>query len=346
VLCVLWALRARREDRRFRRLLAPVAFVVAAPVVFAGSLGFSIPVLLLVIALLVVDVSLRSAVVGSVILTVIGLALHLPDWVNALSNGLAIGVLLCVGIVLGMALGAYDDALASARRTLAERDRVTDELRDSLERLRRKHAVEKELVLADERARSARELHDGLGHRLTLTSIGLEYAERMREKDPEAAWEEVGNVRSIVIRALTEMRTWVRALHPVRDADATGVQAFEAIAESFRGTGLEVEVSGEAELAPGPETALVLYRAVQEGLTNALRHGGAHYAGIHLAPTPGAGVVLSVRSDLDDEASGRLPDGPPSHGFGLRGLTERAEELGGSVRAERTGDEFVLEVTL
>src|SRR5699024_11598913 len=111
-------------------------------------------------------------------------------------------------------------------------------------------------------------------YRLTLISISLEFARRTRQSDPEAAWGEIDTADATSREAMTEMRTWVRALSPVRDADATGAAAFEAIAESFRGSGLEVGVETSGEDVPlRQEASLLMYRTVQEGLTNALRHG-------------------------------------------------------------------------
>src|SRR5699024_10828939 len=253
-------------------------------------------------------------------------------------------VLLCFGVALGSALRAYHEAHARDLRTISERDRVLARLEEAISRLRRTAEVEKELLLADERARSARDLHDGLGHRLTLISMSLEFALRTRQTDPEAAWDEVATAGSTAREAMTEMRTWVRALSPVRDADATGAAAFEAIAESFRGSGLEVEVETEGEDLPlVQEASLLLYRTVQEGLTNALRHGRSQQVRITFA-TRGDEIVLRMVSDLDEQARAQLPRGEVAPGFGLRGLAERAGALSGEARAEH--HDGVVELTV
>src|SRR5699024_11098719 len=190
-----------------------------------------------------------------------------------------------------------------------------------------------------------------------------------REIDPDAAWSEVATAETTAREALSEMRTWVRALSPVRDRDATGAAAFEAIAESFRGTGLEVVVdSGEHELELTPDASLLLYRAVQEGLTNALRHGHADHVRITLG-IEGAEGVLRMVNDLDRSGLEHIPVGEAgfgvglrgladraralegwvgeaSFGFGLRGLADRAAALEGGVSAARRGDHFELRVRL
>ena len=117
--------------------------------------------------------------------------------------------------------------------------------------------------------------------------MSLELAERMRGIDVDQAWEEIRTAKDTTSDALAEMRMWARALNPVRDAGARGLAALELIAESFRGTGLTVDVSGDEasdrELASDDEVALLIYRAVQEGLTNALRHSRARTVRIFLA---------------------------------------------------------------
>src|SRR5699024_6935483 len=229
---------------------------------------------------------------------------------------------------------------------IAERDQALAQLEEAITQLRHTAEIEKELLLADERTRSARDLHDGLGHRLTLISMSLEFAQRSREIDPDAAWSEVATAETTAREALSEMRTWVRALSPVRDRDATGAAAFEAIAESFRGTGLEVVVdSGEHELELTPDASLLLYRAVQEGLTNALRHGHADHVRITLG-IEGAEVVLRMVNDLDRSGLEHIPVGEASFGFGLRGLADRAAALEGGVSAARRGDRFERRVRL
>lgn len=346
VVAVLWWLRARSSSPRTRALLSVVVAVALLPVSLLGTVGLSYAVLLVAVALLVVDLGRRTGLVAIGVMLLAGVLLHTLGGagpVPGLLNSLPVAVLLCVGVALGSALAAYEEAHARDLRLVADRDRAVQRLAEALDRLRRTSEVEKELLLADERARSARELHDGLGQRLTLISLGLEYARRARERDPEAAWAEVGTADATAREALAEMRTWVRALSPVRDPDATGAAAIEAIAESFRGTGLEVEVSADPALELGPDAALLLYRTVQEGLTNALRHARARTVRISLARADGL-AELSLVHDLAPERRALVPEGDFTPGFGLRSLQERAVGRGGGVTAGRHGDEVAVRV--
>jgi signal transduction histidine kinase len=217
---------------------------------------------------------------------------------------------------------------------LTEHVRQRQQIAGLLADVRHGMSAEVELVLADERTRAARDLHDGLGHRLTLIGMALDFAQRMRNRDADRAWEQVDRARSEAGEALTTMRRWVRALNPVRVEGASLATALDAVAESFRGTGLEVSVNG-GPMALGahdePEldhaATLFVHRFVQEGLTNALRHSAATRVEVSYRVHGGA-LVLGVTDNGTPDA----PERPgPSPGFGLRTLSERAAELGGSL---------------
>ena len=207
-------------------------------------------------------------------------------------------------------------------------------------------------MLARERARAAHELHDGLGHRLTRIGMSLEFAGRVRDSDPAAAWEEVAVAERTSREAVREMRTWVRALSPVRAEDDRGVAGLEDVAASFRGTGVRVRVIDELSPRSLTEAAeLLMYRTVQEGLTNALRHCRARSVDIRVSAVD-RGALVTVTNDIPVELRPRAPrapvggEGGASAGFGLGGLSERAAELGGSVTAGRDDDSFRLALTL
>lgn len=345
VIAIVWWLRARAGTTRRRAVLSAAVAAGLIPVAVTGSAGFTIPVLVLGVALLVLDIGRLAGVLGAAAVLITGTVLHgIGDtgWLVGLLNSVPIAILLGFGIALGELWRAYHQAHHRDLRTIAERDQALRRLESALARLRRSAEIEKELLLADERARSARDLHDGLGHRLTLISMSLEFARRAQQSDPQAAWDEVANADATAREALAEMRTWVRALSPVRDPDATGAAALEAIAESFRGTGLEVDVdTADTDLELGQDASLLLYRAVQEGLTNALRHSRASRVGITVGPE-GEELVMRMRNDIAPDVEQQVPSGAAVPGFGLHGLAARAESLGGGVEAGRDEDGFTL----
>jgi signal transduction histidine kinase len=182
-----------------------------------------------------------------------------------------------------------------------------------------------------------------LGHYLTVINVGLQNAQRFREKKPEAAWEEVEEARGLTREALSEVRRWVRALKPLALEERAGPEAMAALARSFEGTGFDVgfTVEGSERELPG-EAELVLYRALQEGLTNALRHSKARRVTASLAF-----AEESVSLTVADDGEG-APEGTVAKGFGLATLGERAEALGGilSTGNASEGGGFVMRVEL
>src|SRR5918997_96114 len=233
-------------------------------------------------------------------------------------------------------------AMVEARRRREETEGLLAELASAHAELGRYAEKVKDLTVADERARMSREMHDSLGHYLTVINVGLHNAQRFREKKPEAAWEEVEDAKALTREALSEVRRWVRAMKPLVLEEKAGPEALAALAQSFEGTGFDVRfwVEGVERELPG-EAELVLYRVLQEGLTNALKHSKAPRVTASLAFAEG-GVSLTVA----DDGEGAL-DGASEKGFGLATLAERAEAMGGVFGAGNSpGGGFALRVDL
>ena len=348
VVGVMWMARRRAAAGRARAACSVAVLVLLTGPALLGTLGFIVPALIMAAALLVIDVGVRASLVGDAVMPAASAALLLVlgrGPAEILLFAIPAAVLMTLGTALGLALSRYDAALAAQRRAIAERDAA-------LEEVRRRAVLEKELMLARERARAAHELHDGLGHRLTQIGMSLEFASRVRSYNPDKAWNEVAVAERTSREAVGEMRTWVRALSPVRAENGRGVAGLEAVAASFRGTGLEVRVRDELgpyELAEAAE--LLMYRTVQEGLTNALRHSRARTVDI-LAAASSDGLLISVANDIPADRRQAVPqalvgeDDGASAGFGVSGLSERAAEMGGRVTAGRIGDSFLLTLML
>lgn len=347
VVGALWAVRHRTSSVRGRRACSIAVMAVLVLPTIIGQIGFNVPVLLIASALLVVDVSVTASFVGAagVALTVWGVLFAVRSVGEAILNAALFFLLMTVGTVLGLLMARYDRVLAEQQVMISQRDAA-------LARAQREAVLEKELVLAKERARAAHELHDGLGHRLAQIGMSLEFARRVRSQDPKAAWAELAVAEQSAREAVQEMRVWVRALSPARGEGDRGVASLEAIATSFRGTGVDVEV--EDQLGPrslGELEDVVFHRAVQEGLTNALRHSEARRVRISVRAADG-GVELRVMNEIAPHLLDSVPlgsvgePGGPTAGFGVAGLRERAADLGGWLSAERQGGEFHLRLFL
>ncbi len=308
-----------RTTGRFTRVASLVLALCGIGVVtFGDNLG--LPLLFTALIVVVVDWSLwAGSALAVLVIAVLVTLLHdgyQGDWSPILLQSLANLALFAILLVFGAVLRAFDQ---QHRELVAANARLTEAMDAS-----------RDLVLAQERARAAAELHDGLGHQLTLISMSLEFADRVRERDPAAAWKEVANASAMAKQALADMRLWVRALHPARLEALTDPQSFEAVAEVFRGTGLEVsvEVAPEIGRLDRPRT-LFAYRMIQEALTNVLRHTTADRVRCTLdRDTERLRVVVSDNGTVEQE---------PEPGFGLRGLTERARELAGTLALRHPG---------
>lgn len=323
-MAVLWGVRRVRERRTGRpgRLLVVALDVVGVANLFLGGGAGAWPLFLMALLATVAVFGRRSGVVlGAGVLVLQGLAL--------LQSG---GSPQAVAVEVGSTALVFAFGLLLAW-LLAERSRQLQRIGALLDEVQQGLATEIELVLADERTRAARDLHDGLGHHLTLIGMELTFAERMKDRDAGSAWVQVGRARAEASEALSSMRLWVRALSPARIEGVGLGQGLDALAESFRGTGLDVVVRESPTRAGGPApgldrgSTLFVHRFVQEALTNALRHAEA----TRIDVTYGHEAALLALSVSDDGSPGRTDRAAPTPGFGLRNLRERAQDLGGTV---------------
>jgi signal transduction histidine kinase len=182
-----------------------------------------------------------------------------------------------------------------------------------------------------ERRRLARELHDETGQALTSILLGLK-AIRTAGSDEEAKKAEA-ELRELVVQALQDVRSLAVELRPAALDDFGLVPAVERLAETFAersGIGAVVEANLGDDRLP-PETETVLYRVVQEALTNVVKHAAATQVSIVL--TRRGGGVSAV---VEDDGGGFAPDNVRNDALGLVGMRERLGLLGGTLAVEST----------
>jgi signal transduction histidine kinase len=241
-------------------------------------------------------------------------------------------------------IGMCAMALEAVRRKQRTESLFT-ELETAHSELKRYAEQARELAISEERNRVAREIHDSLGHYLVVVNVQLEAAGKLLDRDPEKAREAVARAKTAASETLSEVRRSVRALKPSAMEKRTGLGALAALVREFKDTGIAVsfEVVGQARDL-SPEAELLLYRALEEGLTNALKYSGGSRVEAKLAYEP-SGVRLTV-ADNGHGPSGNYEE-LGGTGFGIPGIEERASALGGSVSAsDADGGGFVLEVVL
>jgi signal transduction histidine kinase len=222
-------------------------------------------------------------------------------------------------------------------RQAADRSKLQglyDELQRAHEQLQAMHGQARELAVTQERNRLAREIHDSLAHYLTVINVQLEAAEKLGADQRDRAQQAVGRARRLTLQCLQDVRHSVAALRASAFEATSLPRALRALADEFsEGTEVRIDLDlalpDDAKLAP--ETALALYRAAQEGLTNVQRHAGAGRVLVSLTRRNGT-LELVIRDDGQGPSPGEAAREPgQTGGFGLLGLRERVELLGGRV---------------
>ncbi|HEX6499507.1 MAG TPA: sensor histidine kinase [Micromonosporaceae bacterium] len=184
------------------------------------------------------------------------------------------------------------------------------------------------LAVLNERHRFARDLHDILGHSLTVVAVKAELAGRLVRLAPDRAEREIGEVEQLARDALADVRAAVNGYREVT-VDEELASARTALAAA----GISADVPGDGAVVP-PDRAELFGWAIREGVTNVVRHSGARRCRIQLSP-----------HEVEITDDGRGPDGAGTDrsergvaGHGLAGLRERAGEIGGEVTVGRSVD--------
>jgi two-component system, NarL family, sensor histidine kinase DesK len=182
--------------------------------------------------------------------------------------------------------------------------------------------AEADLVLAQERLRVSRELHDVLGHRLGIIALKAELAADLAATDPARSAAESGEIREIAAATLAEAR---RAVHGDTVADlATQIASAELVLGS---AGIETTIDGDSAQVPASASRL-LAAVVREAVTNILRHSDARKVSITFDGTERSSTLVVVNDGARRPKGGTAPDGPSS-GTGLAVLAERCATAGG-----------------
>ena len=185
--------------------------------------------------------------------------------------------------------------------------------RIAVELQERRTAAERELALVSQREALGRDVHDILGHSLTVLTLKAEVARRLIEHDPAAASRELDEVITLARRALTDVRSTVTRL---RSPDLAS--QVEATRTALSAAQIDMEMLGSAQDIPERQRAVLAW-ALREATTNIVRHARATSVTVHLAP----GMLR-----VSDDGVGLAGDKP---GNGLEGLRSRIEQEGGSL---------------
>jgi signal transduction histidine kinase len=245
-----------------------------------------------------------------------------PDQLHEYPNYLAF---LLGPYILGVVL-----TLAVLRQSAARRhaEVLYQDLCLAHQQLQALHQQAQELAVTQERNRLAREIHDSIAHYLTIVNVQLEAAEKLGSDQFDKSANYVQRARRLTVECLQEVRSSVASLRAPTLEHLSLPGALEKLAAVFNeNTGipvqLKVDVADTTLIAP--EVALALYRTAQEGLTNVEKHARATEVDLVLSRSDG-GIALTVQ-DNGMGLSGQHSNA--TAGFGLLGIRERIELLGG-----------------
>jgi signal transduction histidine kinase len=299
-------------SRRRAFAVAYVAVQLLLGYLLFGASGAGVGGTLLLMVLVSQSVLLLPLPAAALVTATIPLFHIGMSWGDGLRNGLGI-----------LAAAAFT---AVVTELLRREQRARAQLADANAQLRGYAAQAEELATTQERNRVARDIHDGLGHHLTVVQMQVQAARAVLPSDPSKADAMLARAQQQSTEALAEVRRSVAALREPRTMPPLA-EALKELAEETSAAGVptELEVTGTVRaLASDVEESL--FRAAQEGLTNVRKHAAAGRARLLLA----YGDDGAVRLEICDDGAGTA-EVTAGTGFGLLGLRERASRLGGSV---------------
>jgi signal transduction histidine kinase len=242
-------------------------------------------------------------------------------WLAPLAYGYAVPVndaLLLAGWLLAVAIAAEATRIRAERVAATRASRQLDQRRQQ----------------SEERLRIARDLHDVIGHNISLINVQASMGLDLIDSQPEQARAALSAIKSASKEALEELRTTLTALR--RDDDvaprspAPGLDRLPELIELTRAAGLSVEVETAGTAPPLPAAVhLAAYRIIQESLTNVARHAGRAQVSVRVTYDD-----TDVHVEIDDDGTAPA-DGAAAigTGSGITGMRERATALGGDLSA-------------
>ena len=267
-------------------------------------------------------------VIGSVVFALAPPSVHEPIYVVTAAAGSAF-----VAALYGLTK-FYREALVDYSKRVVNLQGAFEQLTDSNLGLQIYATNAENESATKERTRITRELHDSVGYALTNIDMMMKAARVLMHRDPQKLETILFQAQEMANHALADARSILYKLRRVDDQSYQGLWAISRLVKAYRlATGVDVEVHyGNVEWSLGHDIDAAIYRLVQEGLTNAYRHGGAEKVRITMWMT-------------NDEMIAQIWDNGRGasvvhEGIGLAGMRERFVELGGRIEANNTADGF------
>ncbi len=273
-----------------RHVAALIALTVAT-VALVGETALGMATFIVAFGMFALQ--LRTAVV--LMLAVITITAAMPWVLQSFSHAWYVAaVVLTVGVFAGVA--RILDGRQAKYRTMAD-----------------------EITMGAERDRVSRDVHDVLGHSLTVVTVKAELAERLVDIDPARARAELVEIQSLTRQSLAEIRAIVAGLRVARLTEE-----LESASKALAGAGIEAKLPDDPS-ATDPRHRIVLAWALREAITNVIRHSGA------------ARCTITLGEDWLEVADDGSGIGGANEGNGMRGLRERVRGAGGTVAVVTPG---------
>ena len=284
-----------------------------------------------------------SGLLGIIVFIAQSLAMYLGN------PGSSISGLLPDMLINLVVLATFFFTLHAVRYQIRQRQKLADTMKElkiksgQLESayLKLKETAEdlEEMTILQERNRIAREIHDTVGHTLTTVLLEMEAGERLMSRDPGEAVHKIRIAKEQVRRGLQDIRQSVHTLQSGREMISLASAVKLLIEETTRSG----EIRIASQISDLPELteiqAKMFYRALQEGLTNGIRHGKSTAFVFQLKHENGF-----VKFTLSDNGIGT---GKIEQGFGLTGMAERVKALGGTLSLNsRSGEGFSIGISI
>lgn len=253
--------------------------------------------------------------------------------------------LLTLGLVVGFAAAAlhYRESLARASGRVRDLERTAANLAHA-NRAFQLYAEHAESESAEkERKLIIGRLHDTVGYALTNVTVMMKAGQILLEEDPRALKDVLVRVGAQSEDALNDVRQTLHQMRAIETLQINGLREVYALTRAFQGaTGITVAVHrGNLPWSLGPRLDSIVFRVVQEGLTNAFRHGNASEVSVFCWQSE-----KDIRVSVRDNGRGMESIATAEEGLGLAGIRERLAEVGGTVSRRNLNRGFELEVSI
>lgn len=311
-------------------------------IVFLDTTGASIVLLLVNVGTAIINNSTKVALGFALTNYVVYmLVVFFKHEVLNLYNVSIITINFTFACVLTIAVKYELNEKTKAQLISKELEERTDELERAYEKLQELYEDKEEIIVLKERNRIAGEIHDTVGHILTTVTIQLEASKRLIKKDPDLALEKLNSAQQQVKTGLSDIRKSVRALK-----DGEHLLDFVDILRTFveevkKNNDLDIEYDLAAIPKLDGKIENIIYRALQEGITNGIRHGKSKRFKVNLKCENN-----TIKFILQDEGQGFDKFKP---GFGINNMRSKVEDVGGIFNIEskiNTGVTIKIEIPM